>query len=97
MTRVAESLQPMGSVECAMVHIPGEDRSQLLLLPDAVDDCVGPDNPVRFIDASVSGLDFEAAGFERVRSRDRGRPDYDPAKCRLPIPTRERCMLAPGL
>ena len=26
-----------------MAHITGEDRSQLLLLPDAVDDYVGPD------------------------------------------------------
>ena len=34
-----------------MAHITGEDRSQLLLLPDTVDDYVGPDNPVRFIDA----------------------------------------------
>ena len=36
-----------------MAHITGNDRSQLLLLPDAVDDYVGPDNPVRFIDAFV--------------------------------------------
>ena len=79
MTRVAESLQPMGSVECAMAHISGEDRSQLLLLPDAVDDYVGPDNPVRFIDAFVAGLDLEAAGFRRVRPQEKGRPGYDPA------------------
>ena len=54
-----------------MAHITGEDRSQLLLLPDAVDDYVGPDNPVRFIDAFVDGLDLEAAGFQRVRSNDK--------------------------
>lgn len=62
-----------------MAHITGEDRSQLLLLPDAVDDYVGPDNPVRFIDAFVDGLDLEAAGFQRVRPADKGRPGYDPA------------------
>ena len=62
-----------------MAHITGEDRSQLLLLPDAVDDYVGPDNPVRFIDAFVDGLDLEAAGFQRVRPTDKGRPGYDPA------------------
>ena len=62
-----------------MTHISGEDRSQLLLLPDAVDDYVGPDNPVRFIDAFVDGLDLEAAGFQRVRPGDKGRPGYDPA------------------
>ena len=51
----------MRSVDCVMAHILGEDRSQLRLLPDAVDDYVGLDNPVRFIDAFVSGLDLEVA------------------------------------
>ena len=49
-----------------MAHITGEDRSQLLLLPDSVDDYVGPDKPVRFIDAFVVSLDLEAAGFQRA-------------------------------
>ena len=62
-----------------MAHISGEDRSQVLLLPDAVEDYVGPDNPVRFIDAFVDSLDLEASGFGRVRPRETGRPGYDPA------------------
>ena len=62
-----------------MAHISGEKRTQLLLLPDAVDDYVGPDNPVRFIDAFVDSLELEAAGFQRVRPNDKGRPGYDPA------------------
>ena len=62
-----------------MGHISGEDRSQLLLLPDAVDDYVGPDNPARFIDVFVDSLDLEKAGFQRVRPNDKGRPSYDPA------------------
>ena len=49
-----------------MRHIHGVDRSQVLLLPEAVDDYVGRDNPVRFIDAFVDGLDLAAAGFERA-------------------------------
>ena len=61
-----------------MTHITGEDRSQILLLPEAVEDYVGPDNPVRFIDAFVDGLDLEAAGFRRVRPKRTGRPGYDP-------------------
>ena len=69
---------PWRLVKWVMAHITGEDRSQLLLLPDAVDDYVGPDNPVRFIDAFVDGLDLEAAGFQRVRPNDKGRPGYDP-------------------
>ena len=59
-------------------HLTGEDRSQLLLLPDAVDDYVGSDNPVRFIDAFVDGLDLDAAGFQRVHAKGTGRPGYDP-------------------
>ncbi|MBD8737869.1 transposase, partial [Sphingomonas sp. CFBP 13706] len=62
-----------------MAHLAGTDRSQLLLLPEAVDDYVGPDNPVRFIEAFVDGLDLGTAGFVRVRPKATGRPGYDPA------------------
>ena len=62
-----------------MTHISGDDRSQQMLLPDAVDDWVGTDNPVRFIGAFVDGLDLERAGFERVQANRTGRPGYDPA------------------
>ena len=55
-----------------MRHIPGIDRSQVLLLPEAVDDYVGRDNPVRFIDAFVDGLDLAVAGFERARAEGDG-------------------------
>ena len=62
-----------------MAHLSGHDRSQLLLLPEAVDDYVGPDNPVRFIEAFVDELDLGAAGFARVVPKATGRPGYDPA------------------
>ena len=62
-----------------MAHLAGTDRSQLLLLPEAVDDYVGPDNPVRFIEAFVAGLDLGTAGFVRVQPKATGRPGYDPA------------------
>src|SRR5277367_5627524 len=62
-----------------MTYITGHDRSQMLLLPEAVDDYVGSDNPVRFIDAFVDGLDLAAAGFIRVASKETGRPGYAPA------------------
>ena len=38
-----------------------------------------PDNPVRFIDAVVSGLDLAEAGFKQVLPKSTGRPGYDPA------------------
>ena len=61
-----------------MTHISGFERSQLLLLPEAVDDYVVADNPVRFIDAFVDGLDLAAAGFKRVTPKVTGRPGYAP-------------------
>jgi len=61
-----------------MTHISGFERSQLLLLPEAIDDYVGADNPVRFIDAFVEGLDLKAAGFARVEATATGRPGYAP-------------------
>jgi len=42
---------------------------QLLLLPEAVDDYVGTDNPVLFTDAFVDGLDLAAAGLLGSRRR----------------------------
>src|SRR5271167_597798 len=62
-----------------MTYVSGHDRSQILLLPEAVDDYVGSDNPVRFIDAFVDGLALAAAGFERVEPKVTGRPGYAPA------------------
>jgi transposase len=59
-----------------MTYISGHDRSQTLLLPEAVDDYVGPDNPVRFIDAFVDGLDLAAASFSSIDPKVTGRPGY---------------------
>src|SRR5271166_1837313 len=61
-----------------MSHITGQDRSQTLLLQESLDEYVGPENPVRFIDAFVDGLDLTAAGFIRVASKVTGRPGYAP-------------------
>ena len=61
-----------------MTHICGFERSQLLLLPEVVDDYVGPDNPVRFIDAFVDKLNLASAGFARVAPKATGRPGYAP-------------------
>src|SRR6202041_3036205 len=61
-----------------MAHKSGFERDQLLLLPEAVDDYVGSDNAVRFIDAFVDGLDLVEAGFARVQPKATGRPGYAP-------------------
>ena len=48
-----------------MQHIQGGDRNQTLLLPAAVDDYVGRENPVRLIEAFVDQCDLQEAGFRR--------------------------------
>jgi transposase len=50
-----------------MTHIQGTSRAQTLLLPACVDDYVGPNNVVRFIEAFVESLDLAAAGFDRAQ------------------------------
>jgi len=57
-----------------MHHIQGCDREQTLLLPNSVDDYIGPDNPVRFVEQ----LDLQEAGFCRVEPEETGRPGYHP-------------------
>ena len=62
-----------------MTHLVGHDRCQTLLLPESLDDYVGPENPVRFVEAFFDGLDLAAAGFGRVRAKETGRPGYAPS------------------
>jgi hypothetical protein len=59
------------------MYIVGHDRSQLLPLPEAVDDYLGSDNPVRFIDTFVDGLDLAAAGFGCAAQKVTGRRAYE--------------------
>ena len=61
-----------------MRHIQGSDRAQTLLLPAAVEDYVGADNPVRAIEAFVDGFDLAKAGFVRAEAKETGRPGYHP-------------------
>lgn len=61
-----------------MGYIEGEDRRQMRLLPDCIDDLVEADNPVRAIDAFVDGLCLEVLGFQKAAPADTGRPAYDP-------------------
>ena len=50
--------------------VEGEDRTQVALLPERLDDYVAADNPVRVIDAFVGELDLHELGL-RARSRRR--------------------------
>jgi transposase len=59
--------------------IDGANRAQLTLLPEAIDDYVGEENPVRVVDAFVEALDLAELGFEGVLPEETGRPSYHPA------------------
>jgi hypothetical protein len=67
------------AIESSTAQISGHDRSQLLPLPEAIDDYGGADHPVRFVDAFVDGLDLAAAGFARDEPKATGRTGYAPA------------------
>jgi transposase len=59
--------------------IEGQDRQQVTLLPECLDDFIAEDNPVRVVDAFVAELDLRALGFEGATPAALGRPSYDPA------------------
>ena len=59
--------------------IEGEDRTQVTLFPESLDDYVAEDNPVRVIDVFIDELDLTGLGFEGVAPADTGRPAYHPA------------------
>lgn len=61
-----------------MKHIEGIDRNQLTLMPDAIEDYITEDNPVRFLDAFVDSLNLKNLGFPRVEPEAHGRPPYHP-------------------
>ena len=59
--------------------IEGQDRSQVTLLPECLDDYIGEDNPVRVVDAFVDELDLQTLGFEGAAAAATGRPSYHPS------------------
>jgi transposase len=62
-----------------MKHRSGLDRSQSLMFPERLEDYVGAENPVRFLDAFVTSLDLHGLGFAKAQVAPTGRPPYDPA------------------
>ena len=60
-------------------YIQGEDRSQVTLLPECLDDFIAQDNTVRVVDVFVNELDLAALGFEGVLPSITGRPGYHPS------------------
>jgi transposase len=59
-----------------MEHVEGFDRNQEILFPPKIDDYVGEENIVRFIEAFVALLDIVALGFTHAEPKTTGRPSY---------------------
>ena len=59
--------------------VEGQDRQQVTLLPECLDDFVAVENAVRVVDAFVSELDLGKLGFTGVKPAETGRPSYHPA------------------
>ena len=49
-----------------MSYIEGISRDQNVLFPEAIDDYITKENPVRFIDAFVDKMDLNELGFTKV-------------------------------
>ena len=57
--------------------IEGEDRFQVTMFPERLDDYVDEDSAVRVIDVFIDRLDISGLGF-RTEPNDTGRPAYHP-------------------
>ena len=51
-----------------MAHVTGQSRYQSTLFPEVLDEVIGPDDPVRVIDAFVDRLDLAQLGFTKVEA-----------------------------
>jgi len=61
-----------------MAYIQGEDRHQITLFPEAIDDYISEENPVRVIEAYVNTLNLAELGFLKTEPKETGRPPYNP-------------------
>jgi len=61
-----------------MGFVEGVHREQMVMFPQSLDEYIGEENPVRFIDAFVDSLDLRVLGFERAVPKETGRPPYHP-------------------
>ena len=59
-------------------YIEGENRNQMVLIPETLDDLIPMDSEARIIDYFVDSLDLEEMGFERARPNAKGTNSYNP-------------------
>jgi transposase len=61
-----------------MPYKTGENRHQLTMFPEFIDDYISEENEVRVIEAFVETLDLKEIGFIRAESANTGRPGFRP-------------------
>jgi transposase len=61
-----------------MEYVKGEDRNQIVMLSDCLDDYIDEENPVRVIDVYIDSLDVKELGFTKAIPNETGRPMYAP-------------------
>ena len=61
-----------------MGYIEGEDRNQIILFPESIDEYVSDNNSIRIIDEYIKQLDLKRLGFKRAVNPSTGRPPYHP-------------------
>jgi transposase len=59
-----------------MAYVKGENRNQITLFPEVIDDYITEENQVRFIDAFVESLNL--INFKYGQTKHSGRPPYNP-------------------
>ncbi len=61
-----------------MGYIIGENRNQIILFPEGIDEYVSDNNSIRIIDEYNKQLDLKRLGFKRAANPLIGRPPYHP-------------------
>ena len=49
-----------------MGYIEGENRNQIILFPESIDEYISDNNAIRIIDEYIQQLDLESLGFKRA-------------------------------
>jgi transposase len=61
-----------------MGYIEGEDRNQIILFPESIDEYVSDNNSIRIIDEYINRLNLKSLLFKRAATPKMGRPPYHP-------------------
>jgi transposase len=62
-------------------YVEGQDRSQVTLFPESLDEYIAEDNPVRVVDVFVEELDLKALGLKGQSRKPPAGPHITPQRC----------------